>query len=306
MTITNAHTHLELGWLAECCPDEAGQEFLPWLTSMTERWRKVVGSGCFAEVHYHKAVESGIQALLDAGVTHIGDISTSTKSIPLLLQSGLEGVVYIECLTPYPGEVEKRLNMARYLIDEWRPKESSRLKIGLTLHTPYTVHPALWRKALPYARQENLPLCIHVAESPGEYEWMTKGSGPFAEFSESRGDPIASPKKTPIEYLEDLGALELRPLLAHAVQVDEDDVKRIKASGSAVVHCPRSNQRLRCGRMPLELYLRHEVPVYLGTDSLASSPSLDIHEELEAAVVLHEGYVGRAQIEKLLQQSFPA
>ncbi len=306
MTITNAHTHLELGWLAECCPNEDGQDFLPWLTDMTERWRKVAGAGCFAEVYYHKAVESGIQSLLDAGVTHVGDISSTAKSLPLLLQSGLQGAVYIECLTPYPAEVEKRFNMARYLIEEWRPKENGGLKVGLTLHTPYTVHPALWRKALPYVRQENLPLCVHVAESPGEYEWMTGGTGPFAEFSEMRGDPIPVPKKTPIAYLEELGVLDLKPLLVHAVHVTEDDVRRIKASGSAVVHCPRSNQRLRCGRMPLELYLKHDVPVYLGTDSLASTPSLDIREELEAAVRLHEGYVPRAEIEKLLHRPFPA
>jgi cytosine/adenosine deaminase-related metal-dependent hydrolase len=108
--------------------------------------------------------------------------------------------------------------------------------------------------------------------------------------------------KTPIKYLEDLGALDLKPLLIHGVEVDEDDICRIKVSGSSVVHCPRSNHRLRCRRMPLEDYLAQGVPVYLGTDSLASSPSLNVWDDVEFAAKLHEGKVPREAIEKLARQ----
>ncbi len=298
--LTNAHTHLELGWLADCCPDENGQDFLPWLTTLTERWRGM--AGCYAEIVYRKAVEEGIQTLLDSGTTHITDISATGHSIAPLLKSDLKGIIYIELLTPFPTEIEKRFNLARYLVDEWRPKERADMRIGLTLHTPYTVHPSLWRKALQYTAQENLPLAIHVAESPAEYEWHTKGTGPLADHMDMLGNPFSSPRKTPIQYLSDLGALDQQPLLIHAVEVTEEDVQIIKASGSRVVHCPRSNQRLKCGRMPLELFLKHVVSVYLGTDGLSSSPSLNIHEEIEAAVALHDGYVTRQQIEQLAAQ----
>ena len=300
MTYTNAHTHLELGWLADSCPDESGQDFLPWLLSMTQRWRNM--AGCYAEVTYRKAVEAGIQALLDSGTTHITDISATGHSIEPLLKSDLNGVIYVELLTPFATEIDKRFNLARYLVDEWRPKERAGMRIGLTLHTPYTVHPSLWRKALAYTQQENLPLSIHVAESPAEYEWLTQGTGPLADYMATLGDPFPSPRKTPIQYLHDLGALDQQPLLIHAVHVTESDVQLIKASGSRVVHCPRSNQRLNCGRMPLEWFLGQDVPVYLGTDSLSSSPSLDIRAEIAAAVALHDGFVAPQQIEALAQQ----
>jgi 5-methylthioadenosine/S-adenosylhomocysteine deaminase len=88
------------------------------------------------------------------------------------------------------------------------------------------------------------------------------------------------------------------------VQVDTDDVKRIKASGSRVVHCPRSNLRLRCGRMPLEKFLAADVPVYLGTDSLGSSPSLNILDEMEVAVALHHGQVEAHEVERLVYTPF--
>jgi len=73
-----------------------------------------------------------------------------------------------------------------------------------------------------------------------------------------------------------------------------------------VVHCPRSNLRLRCGRMPLEQYLAQGVPVYLGTDSLSSSPSLDVFDELEVAAALHHDSVEPEAIERLIHQPMPS
>jgi cytosine/adenosine deaminase-related metal-dependent hydrolase len=165
------------------------------------------------------------------------------------------------------------------------------MRVGLTIHAPYSVHPTLWKKALDYARQESLPVCIHAAESQAEYEYFTQGSGPMAEIQKKFNAAFESPKKSPIRYLEDLGALALKPLLIHAVEVDDEDIRRIKASGCTVVHCPRSNLRLQCRRMPLEKYVEQGVPVLLGTDGLSSSPSLNVLDELEVAVALHHGKV---------------
>jgi cytosine/adenosine deaminase-related metal-dependent hydrolase len=57
--------------------------------------------------------------------------------------------------------------------------------------------------------------------------------------------------------------------------------------------------------MPLEKYLAQGVPVYLGTDSLSSSPSLDVLDELEVAAALHYGKVQPEIIERLIHQPLP-
>jgi aminodeoxyfutalosine deaminase len=300
--ITNAHTHLELGWTGDYRPGLAGQPFTPWLTAMIEHRRKQgAESGRLAA----ESIDTGIQALLDSGTTTVGDISSNGLSIKPLLESGLQGVVYVEILSRWSREADERLNRARAIIDQWRPHERNGMCIGLSIHSPYTTHPLLWQKALDYARTENLPLCIHIAESPAEYEFLTGGTGALADRNAEREGDFAAPMTTPIRYLEDLGALDLKPLLVHAVQVNDDDVRRIKASGSSVVHCPRSNLLLRCGRMPLEKYLALDVPVYMGTDGLGSSPSLNIFDEVETAIALHYDRVPPESIEKLLYQDMP-
>jgi cytosine/adenosine deaminase-related metal-dependent hydrolase len=129
---------------------------------------------------------------------------------------------------------------------------------------------------------------------------MKKGTGKFADNLFKEFSPIDIPYKSPIAFLEEIGALKLRPLLIHAVNVSDDDIALIKKYGCQVVHCPRSNLRLQCGRMPLEKFLEAKIPVLLGTDSLASSPSLNIFDEVEVAVALHHGKVPPEKIKKMV------
>ncbi len=90
-----------------------------------------------------------------------------------------------------------------------------------------------------------------------------------------------------MRHLAELGVLEAGPTLVHMVEVDEDDVRAVQRAGCTVVHCPRSNLALGCGRFPWEVYARHGVDVAFGTDSRGSSPDLDVIAEVAAARRLH-------------------
>src|SRR6185436_11558895 len=70
--ITNAHTHLELGWMGNYRPGLSGQPFLPWITGLIQERRKL---GADWERLATQSIEVGIQTLLDGGTTVIGDIS---------------------------------------------------------------------------------------------------------------------------------------------------------------------------------------------------------------------------------------
>jgi len=302
--VTNGHTHLELGWMSDHCPDVTGQPFVNWMNRLLAR---EFPAGESPDAVTDAAIEDGILELLSAGTTHVGDISATGRSIEPLLASGLQGVVYVEVLGLDPAMAQQRFARARAIIERWRPQERNGLRIGLSIHAPYTVLPGLWDTALDYVRREDLPLCIHVAESAAEYDFWKHDTGPLVDEYYLANDllPPPAPLVSPIEYLEDIGALALKPLLVHAVHVTAADIMRIAGHECSVVHCPRSNLRLQCGRMPLEAYLTAGVPVYLGTDSRASSPSLDVHDDLEVAMGLHYGKVAPEAIAALIRQPLP-
>jgi cytosine/adenosine deaminase-related metal-dependent hydrolase len=192
----------------------------------------------------------------------------------------------------------------RQQLEKHRPYEKNGMRIGISPHAPYSTHPDVFRMVADYCLKEEVPVCIHLAESPYEQQALNEGSGPFVDLAAQMGiDPPPIPKLSSVGYMESLGILETRPLLVHMVHVSDHDLDTIAAYGAAVAHCPRSNQLLQAGRMPLEKMLARNIPVAIGTDSLASSPSLDVREEAETAVMLHQGIVGQNDILPLLHNS---
>jgi cytosine/adenosine deaminase-related metal-dependent hydrolase len=300
--IVNAHTHLELGGFARLCPSPEGEDFVPWILKLIDARRAQTADG---PALIRANIEAGIASLRACGTTHVGDISATGESVEPLLASGLGGVVYYEILGLNRDEVMARLLEARKRIEAWRRCEGA-VHIGLSLHAPYSCHPDVFREGARWCLAEDVPMCIHVAESQAEGEMLMLGTGDFIDFQRTLSLPsLRIPGLSPIAYLEDLGVLAAKPLLVHCVEVDDYDIVRIARSGASVVHCPRSNRRLRCGRMPLEKYLAAGVPVALGTDSLASSPSLNVREEVEEAIELHAGYVRAEAVQELLTREFP-
>jgi 5-methylthioadenosine/S-adenosylhomocysteine deaminase len=132
--------------------------------------------------------------------------------------------------------------------------------------------------------QERLPLAVHVAESPPEVEFVTRGAGPFAEAWRRRSIPVPERSGvTPLDWLARHGGLTERTLCIHAVQVGPDDIARLASSGAAVAHCPLSNQAHGHGAAPLAELLAAGVRVGLGTDSVVSVGRLDLLAEARAA-----------------------
>jgi cytosine/adenosine deaminase-related metal-dependent hydrolase len=305
MILTNAHTHLELTHLKRLCP-KTPVDFVPWLRRLIWELRQR------PEPLIQASIEEGLALLKAAGVAQVGDISATGQSVIPLLQSGLHGVVFLEVVGLNPQVALERLENAKQIIQKTKDHpDYGPMQVGLSLHAPYSCHPQLLRQGAMWCRKENIPLCIHAAESPAETFFLQKGEIPSTSWLTRRlaallgFNNFQAPKMRPIPYLTSLGVLEARPLLVHTVQVTDEDIKLIADTGCSVVHCPRSNHLLSCGRMPLEKFLSAGIPVFLGSDSLASSPSLDICEEAVFAHQLHKDKVTSEPIDTLMHTPFP-
>lgn len=280
--------------------------FVSWLRRLVWHRRRQSKAQTLA------SIERGIAELKACGTTHVGDITATWQSVEPLLESGLRGIVYLEVLGLNRERALQRLEQAKGAIHQARAHPNYGLmQVGLSLHAPYSCHPDLLHAGAAWCRASDVPLCIHVAESPAETELLLYGrvssiSWPVRVLAKIWGAwPSFVPCMRPVPYLASLGVLLARPLLVHAVQVTDEDIRMIADAGCAVVHCPRSNVQLSCGRMPLERYLAAGVPVYLGTDSRASSPSLDVRAEADFAQSFHAGVVDSEQVTSLMCQTFP-
>ena len=121
---------------------------------------------------------------------------------------------------------------------------------------------------------------------------MAEASGPFAELVLRLGLEPGALRPFARSSVDAVAPwLGPETLVVHAVDLDELDVAALHRSGATVVLCPRSNQHIS-GRLPdLPRLLAARIPLAVGTDSLASSPSLSPLEELS---VLHRAFPGVA------------
>jgi aminodeoxyfutalosine deaminase len=285
----NAHTHLDLSTM----PFTPGsyEAFVARAIAHTRSGGRDGGRGI-------EAARRGIAALREAGTTHVGDIVTSEDVMRLLLDApDLQGVAYWEVIGPDASEAEAILERTRAALQRFLGwQRPGGMRVGLSPHAPHTVSAPLLRGLTALARERALPLQIHVAESPGEAALHRHGDGPLRAALGPALIEWSASGLSPVGYLDSLGVLAARPTLVHMVHVDEDDARRVARAGCAVVHCPRSNEALECGTFPWTLFARHGVSVALGTDSLGSSPDLDVRREWEAAIRAHGAAANPAQL----------
>ncbi|MCS7066686.1 MAG: amidohydrolase family protein, partial [Fimbriimonadales bacterium] len=83
--------------------------------------------------------------------------------------------------------------------------------------------------------------------------------------------------------------------LVHCVRIEPYEMRFLADSGASVAHCPRSNARLLTGVAPLYELRRRGVRVGLGTDSVVSSGSLDLLEEMRFGALMQRAHAYVAQ-----------
>lgn len=273
--LINTHTHLELTGFA-------GQVREPEFPAWIRRLRELKTTR--APVEYVEAARRGLAACYAGGVTTIADTGDSGAAIQVLAEAGGSGLAYQEVFGPHPGQAEESLAALRDRVTALRGWCGNRVRIGVSPHAPYTVSGPLFRAVSAWSQAENLPLAVHIAESPEETAFLASGSGPFAMAWEARGIPLPRPfGLSPVAWLAEHGVLTERTLCIHAVQLGPGDIDRLADSAAAVAHCPLSNQAHRHGAAPLEAMLQAGIRVGIGTDSEVSVGRLDLLAEARAA-----------------------
>ena len=298
--LVNAHTHLDRCWAAQFRP-KTPTPFHNWLLRQTRRDQKILDSAT-GEERILEGIEQGIAELLAAETTHIGDVTRTGQSIAPLLASGLSGVVYIDILGLEQGVGDFMLNRAIQLLDQFRPQERNQMQIGLSLNALYNTSFKTVEKVVSFCESEAIPLCVHAAESELENEALTEGTGHLYDLPGRLGSQLRPEVsgKSVIKTLQDLGVLDLKPLLVHVNHVTKNELDIIKASGSVVAHCPRASHTLQTGPARLKRMLMKQIPVALGTESLAVVETLDVKDEAEFAKELHAGFVYSGAIDEML------
>ena len=269
----NTHVHLEFS--ANKTSLKYGS-FMPWLDSVIEH-RDDLMKDCDNAMMRHEC-----EQMLRSGVTTFGAISSFGTELQICEEVPQRVVFFNELIgsnAQYAdmlyGDFLERVKASQSCDD------SSLITPAIAIHSPYSVHPIILQRAVTLAKQNQMPLSAHFLESQAEREWLEKGKGEFKAFFEKFFNT-----STPVTTIEEfLHAFDTYPThFTHCVQATDEELRYLAQKGHTIAHCPRSNRYLGCGRLAIE---KLELPFSVATDGLSSNDSLNIFDELRAALMLH-------------------
>ena len=294
--LVNTHTHLELTALRGYLEKEEN-DFFAWLRKLTiARLERMTPDDIRVSATW------GACEAVRAGITCVADASDSGLQSMLALQEvGLRGVVFQESFGPDPRLVQENLEKLKLKLCELRAQESELVRAGVSPHAPYTVCGPQLELIAELALDEGLTVMMHAAESEAEELLLREGCGAFADGLARRSIEWKTPGMSTIQYLKQVGILETQPLLAHCIQVDDEDIETLRETECMVAHCPKSNAKLGHGRAPFAEFLEAGVMVGLGSDSVASNNTCDILEEARFATLLSRAHGAHISAEQSLE-----
>jgi 5-methylthioadenosine/S-adenosylhomocysteine deaminase len=143
-------------------------------------------------------------------------------------------------------------------------------------HAIYTNSDETLKACRALANRHDAPLVIHLSETKHEND-----------------ECLAKRHATPTQALDALGVFNGRTVAAHAVWVDEADLRILKLRGVGIAHCPSSNMKLASGIAPVTRMLALDLAVGLGPDGPAGSNNdLNMFEEMDLAAKLQKVTTG--------------
>src|SRR6266581_6294989 len=171
--LINCHTHLELTHLGGGVQHEEA-EFLTWIRRIRE-----LKEATSAEAFYEAAL-AGVRDCWARGVTCVAETGSTGAVMRALRDLGGRGIVYQEVFGPDPAQCAASMAELDAAVGRLRRLATSQLVLGVSPHATYTVSGPLYEAVARFARSEQLPIALHVAESKEETVLVRDGEGPFA------------------------------------------------------------------------------------------------------------------------------
>ena len=250
------------------------------------------GAGVATPEHIRSAIADAEQAMLDNGIVAVGDICNTTDTIAQKAAGRLYYHNFIETMGFIEQSAPDRFAHSCKTFGSFADAYSFPIAANsLAPHAPYSVSAPLFGLIANFPG--NHILTIHNQESETENEFYLSGKGDFLRLYQTMGLDVSFFKGTGKRSLESYLTHFYRNqslILVHNVATKEEDLQyamswRGKGGGAGRPNlffclCPNANLYIG-GQLPdVDLFIKHDCTIVVGTDSLASNRRLSILEEL--------------------------
>ena len=269
----NAHCHLELSHLKGCIPEKTG---------LVDFVLQVVQQRHFPDEEILAAISQAEDDMLNAGIVAVGDICNNTLTLTQKKLQRLQYHHFIEISGWNPAIAEIRMQKSLRYFEAFHtlfPEHTS-----VSPHAPYSVSTDLWQAMQPYFT--NQIITIHNQESAAENELFKSGSGDFKrlyQLMQIDNPSFTATGKNSLPSIFRFLESAKHVLLVHNSFTEQSDIDLIRSSQTSVSFClcPNANLYIEQTLPPVDLFVKNDIALVIGTDSLASNHQLSIVDELK-------------------------
>jgi aminodeoxyfutalosine deaminase len=285
----NAHCHIELSHLKNKIPQQTGLvDFILDILKLR---------GADDEIK-QEAMRLAENELYNSGTVAVGDICNTADSIFLKKNSKLHWHNFIEVSGFNEDFANKRFEEIKKVYEQFskelQPSNYSDSQVPLeggfmgafTPHAPYSVSSKLFQ--LINENSIGKTLSIHNQETPTENEFIQNKTGGFLRLYINLGIDISSfiptNKSSLQSWLPQLNNAK-KIISVHNSFTNEEDIAFAKQFSSTqemyYCLCPNANLYIENTLPPIDLLIKNNCQIVLGTDSYASNTQLNIFEEIK-------------------------
>lgn len=264
----NVHTHLEHSEL-----EEKSTDYLSFLE------KAKVQLNSMSKEQKLQNTEDNILKCLDNGIIALADFSEMGDSADSLVKSKLFARVFHEMNSLKSYQAKDIFNKHKYKMNDFDQNKS------VTQH--FAVN-SLWRNSKALLREISVKeqhIGVHIAVTPYEQEFLMTGEGRLKQFLLSQEEydySFVPPQESPLMYFLNNHFYSKHNILIHMLHVTEEEIKRINDFQTKIniCICPRSTEILNLKKPDVQMFLKNNINICLGTESPALVPDLDMRKEL--------------------------
>ncbi len=286
--LINCHCHLELSHLKNVIPPHTG--LIEFLCS-------VVTKRSFSQEIIQEEIVKAEKEMYDGGIVAVGDIGNTADTAAVKSKSNIRWQNFVEVLGFTDEKADENIEHFQEVAQVFEnqipiaigSKVKSKNRTSLVPHAPYSISPKTFQ--LINQLTKNQVISIHNQEHPAEDELYKTGGGDYLKLFKIFGidkSPFPVTGKSSIRSILPYFNNGQTIFLVHNTFMPEEDVKWANeyaaTNGLKLIYCLCVNANLYIENKvpPIEMLIKNNCTIVLGTDSYSSNWQLSIAKEMEA------------------------
>jgi cytosine/adenosine deaminase-related metal-dependent hydrolase len=271
--LINMHTHLDASAVRGNFrpPDET---FAAWSAKISSRIKMASAD------QLQSSIQLTVRELIAQGVTTVVDTTRSVLSKEILQHEPVRSWVIQEL---FSDDIQTETTLIDNCTSMIRGRKSSWVSSGIGPYALYSLSPDAQKRVRLFAHNYNILWQTHLAESAEELQAFSEKNGDlYFHMTRKNCWPFDLAPSGPAHYALQCGLIPERAILIHCNYIAGNELEQLAARDVSIVICHTYTHATGHKHFPLDVALKRNCNICIGTEGLAPHGNLSIFDELFA------------------------